>query len=546
MKNDLEFIILIASYNNEPWIEYNLASVLNQTYTKYQVYYIDDASIDNTYEIAKSIVGDDSRFHMIKNDHNMGGTYNHIRYFDLIEDEQVCVLLDGDDWFFDDSVLEKLNQYYKDKDYWMTYGKFYAYDGNSAVLGAPQNTEYPGFVHDHKLYRMDLWRASHLRTYKGKLLKAIDKKDFVSIHDNKLFWHAGDLMLAFPCLEMCPKDKIGVVDFPAYVYNTSNQNAKRTQERESSDNQKYETEIRNKKKYTEGLSGKKKPQVNVIGYFQETNYIPKNFSFVYGLDRGEFDVTIINDAELLPYLLGQKSFPKGKIVADLHETRQYNESQNRIYDLVYDNHNLFDLIITHDEKLLSLPNAELRLCMWRCLNKNIHTREWPTLADNSLYALYDKTKKVSCVSSNKSFLPGHKKRLEFVNHIINRGGVDVFGMGINPIVGKIDALRDYRFSVAIENTLGNNECTEKLSDCFLTGTVPIYYGCPNVGNYFDTSAILSFNTIEELNEILNRIDTEGDKMYRDMYNGVKNNFNLVDMYSINSDQWFEKYIAKIL
>ena len=546
--NNVEFIILIASYNNEPWLEYNLASVLNQVYTNYKVIYVDDCSTDDTYSKGLSIAGADPRFTFIKNEVNMGGTYNHTRFFDSIEDEQVCVLLDGDDWFFDDQVLKNLNDFYVANDCWMTYGQFYAYDGNTATIGNPQNTPYPDFVHEHKLYRLDQWRASHLRTYKGKLLKAIDKKDLVSIHDNKLFWHAGDLALAFPCLEICPKEKICVVNFPTYVYNTTEKNRLRTQSRESKNNQIYEHEIRNKKKYAEGLSGKKLPQVNVIGYFQETNYIPKNFSFAYGLTKGDFDVTIINDMDLIPYLTKQKKLPEGKVIADLHETKEYNEVQSKVYDLVYENNEMFDLIITHNQKLLELPNAKLRLCLWRCLNKNIHSREWPNLADQSLYHVYDKTKNVSCISSNKSFLEGHRKRLTFVNHILQnyRSNVDVFGMGFNPIVGKIEGLKDYRFSVAIENTFGNNECTEKLSDCFLTGTVPIYYGCPNLGSYFDERGVLSFTNVSELESIIKEVIRDGENIYKEKLPYIKNNFELVQAYSLNADQWFDKYIKPLL
>ena len=32
-----KFIILTPSFNNEEWVEYNVASILNQTYTNYEV-----------------------------------------------------------------------------------------------------------------------------------------------------------------------------------------------------------------------------------------------------------------------------------------------------------------------------------------------------------------------------------------------------------------------------------------------------------------------------------------------------------------------------
>ena len=163
-------------------------------------------------------------------------------------DYEIIVLIDGDDWFFDDQVLDKLNSFYNEKNVWMTYGKFYSWDGENATEAYPQNSEFSNFVHDNKLYRLDTWRSSHLRTYKGFLVKSIDKKDFISNIDNKLFWHAADLALAFPCLEICPKEKIGVLDFPSYVYNASKTASNRTREREAADNTKYEIENENNNK----------------------------------------------------------------------------------------------------------------------------------------------------------------------------------------------------------------------------------------------------------------------------------------------------------
>ena len=432
----------------------------------------------------------------------------------------------------------------------MTYGGFVCYNGSDeATLPYPQSTSYPDFIHDHQLYRRDSWRASHLRTFRAFLFKTINREDLKSMYTNDYFWHASDLAWQFPCLEMCGKEKIGVVDFYTHVYNQTPSNQVRTQEREHVNNSKYEVEIRNKKIYKQGLTGEKLPQINVIGYFQETNYIPKEFSFVYGLEEGEFDATLITDMDLLPYLKGERSLPKGKVIADLHESPTYSPLQAEIYDLVYKNHKMFDLILTHNKKLLSLPNAQLRLCLSRCLNKNIHTREWPLLADHSLYRLYKKTKNLSCISSNKSFLEGHRKRLEFVNHIIKttpNEDLDMFGIGFNPIQGKIEGLKDYRFSIAIENSYAYNEASEKISDCFLTGTVPIYYGCPNIGDYFDIDGIITFETKEELENIIKDVILNGEQIYKSKFESIKNNFQLVNKYSLNIDQIFTQHIKPIL
>ena len=44
--------------------------------------------------------------------------------------------------------------------------------------------------------------------------------------------------------------------------------------------------------------------------------------------------------------------------------------------------------------------------------------------------------------------------------------------------------------------------TEKLIDCFATGTIPIYWGCPSIGSFFDQMGIIPFRDLDELKTIL--------------------------------------------
>lgn len=103
-----------------------------------------------------------------------------------------------------------------------------------------------------------------------------------------------------------------------------------------------------------------------------------------------------------------------------------------------------------------------------------------------------KSKILSVVCSDQTWLPGHKLRYAFVNKLIGhfKDKVDVFGRGFNPVLDKYDALAPYKYSIAIENSSIPGYFTEKISDCYLTLTVPVYYGCPNIEKYFDPSSII--------------------------------------------------------
>jgi hypothetical protein len=260
--------------------------------------------------------------------------------------------------------------------------------------------------------------------------------DFVSNLDDKLYWHAADLAMQYPCLEMCTPDKIELIDFYACVYNHSKANQTRTHERESVDNSKYEIEIRNKKHYKEGLSGETLPQVNVIGDFRERNSIPKTFSYTYGLADGEFDMTLIQDMDIIKFVNGEIHINRGKIVADIHEAPHLLQ-QHEVYDIVKQNADKFDRILTFDSELLKLPNAVFRNGGYEAvLNKSVHSQEYPLLQDELLYKIYDKHKLISFITSNKVMTKGHQFRVDCARTLIDKSvAVEFFGRGIRDIVG---------------------------------------------------------------------------------------------------------------
>ena len=109
-----KFKIIIPSYNNEKWAEYNVASILNQTYDNYDVLYIDDCSKDNTYNIVIDIAHSLSNWTVVRNNvnkrrgHNVSPYNNDIIKF-IDNDEDILVFIDGDDWLFEDETLEKIN-----------------------------------------------------------------------------------------------------------------------------------------------------------------------------------------------------------------------------------------------------------------------------------------------------------------------------------------------------------------------------------------------------------------------------------------------------
>lgn len=97
-----------------------------------------------------------------------------------------------------------------------------------------------------------------------------------------------------------------------------------------------------------------------------------------------------------------------------------------------------------------------------------------------------KTKLISVISSNKAFTQGHIDRLRFVEKLKAHFGneIDVFGRGSNPFDDKWDVIAPYKYHIVIENSSQRYYWTEKLADCMLAESFPLYYGCTNINEYF--------------------------------------------------------------
>ncbi|MEO9804468.1 MAG: glycosyltransferase family 10 [Reichenbachiella sp.] len=127
-----------------------------------------------------------------------------------------------------------------------------------------------------------------------------------------------------------------------------------------------------------------------------------------------------------------------------------------------------------------------------------------------------KSKNISVITSDKQITDGHKKRFDFCHQLKEHFGddVDLFGRGIKDFEDKWDVLAPYRYSVAIENEYLDDWFTEKLYDCFLAHTVPIYYGCPNLKEYFDPNSFSRIN-INNIKESFAQVDRLLESRYED-------------------------------
>lgn len=192
------------------------------------------------------------------------------------------------------------------------------------------------------------------------------------------------------------------------------------------------------------------------------------------------------------------------------------------------NHHLFTGILTYNERLINRLDNGI-LFHHSC---NYLDNEWI-----ESFKVTNKKFEISFLSGAKKLVEGHKLRQEIYKlenlikipkkwHYVlddfnwddfNKGGVGrpshteyVNGKMVLPQVeGKKILFKDSMFHICVENTSYDYFFTEKISEAFLTKTVPIYWGCPKISEWgYDERGIIRFESLEELIENINNLTEE--------------------------------------
>lgn len=104
-----------------------------------------------------------------------------------------------------------------------------------------------------------------------------------------------------------------------------------------------------------------------------------------------------------------------------------------------------------------------------------------------------KLKKMSAIASTKEMIEGHRLRNHFIERLeSNFPEIDIFGRGRpNELSDKMEGVGEYEFSIAIENSSIDHYWTEKIADCLLAFSVPLYFGAPNISDYFPEGSVIN-------------------------------------------------------
>jgi hypothetical protein len=111
----------------------------------------------------------------------------------------------------------------------------------------------------------------------------------------------------------------------------------------------------------------------------------------------------------------------------------------------------------------------------------------------------------------------------------------------NARIGKEEVFGNSMFGVAIENTSYNGYFTEKILDCFLLKTIPVYWGCSSITNFFEQDGIITFDNVDDLIVKVNKLD---ESYYNDRLNVIEENYNRALSY-VNYEQNIVDAITEI-
>lgn len=234
---------------------------------------------------------------------------------------------------------------------------------------------------------------------------------------------------------------------------------------------------------------------------------------------------------------------------------------------------LYNLILTTDQYIINnTTNSKLFLCGTTTYNHNLKFSNTLGEIDSQFTGFnLPKENSVSFLKTHKTIesalvVPGYairnilwekkdtiKKEKRFfvsnraIAYIYPNKRQKVYGPEEGDIIipndNKLELFKS-KFSIIIENSSDMNYFSEKLIDCLLAKTIPLYWGCHNISDFFDKSGIIVFSTVEELIDIINNIDFE--EFYNSHLNAIEKNFKLAKPYAHNYSKRVEEMITQSL
>ena len=209
------------------------------------------------------------------------------------------------------------------------------------------------------------------------------------------------------------------------------------------------------------------------------------------------------------------------------------------------NRHKFDFILTYYEPFLSLEPEKRASGEWAYLFK--FAPYGGTWVAREEWGIRPKTKLCSMLIGSKMSTEGHRLRHEIADMLERaKFPVDFYGnRGLQTDYSqktKLAVLADYHYSIVTETCREDNLFTEWLLDCFAAGAIPVFWGAPNIGDFFNSEGIASFANLRELLTTLPYLTVEN---YDVVSGAVEDNLQRMGDYAVTED-WLYLNVLKDL
>ncbi len=278
-----------------------------------------------------------------------------------------------------------------------------------------------------------------------------------------------------------------------------------------------------------------RPRVYAIGcpfepdWSSNSDRRPLNFDWTERREDATIPLTVCIDLGIQEALEAP-----GRKIAWLLESPAISQLQG-LYEFIPDNLErlieAYQVILSSDRELC----AEFPPIQYHPAGSNL---PWIAEAD---YRIYPKSKLCSMFASGKQMVEGHRVRHEYALRF--KGKVDLFGGACgSPRLGgseahpdKREGLLPYMFSITMENCRKPLYYSEKLTDCFATGTVPVYWGSNAISEIFDMRGVIVLDDEFQLSAL-------SSDLYYEMMPFIERNLEIVAALEGADDLLFAEFI----
>jgi hypothetical protein len=204
------------------------------------------------------------------------------------------------------------------------------------------------------------------------------------------------------------------------------------------------------------------------------------------------------------------------------------------HDWIIENQNYFSIILTWSDRVLN-----------NCENAIYLPFGTTWLKPHQYEKNYPKYFQASHVRGDLFKTYGHSLRFEYHNRSQNELKIpfkswEVAGDKKNIETcaeAKCELFGDSQFGVVIENASYRGYFTEKIIEMFLFKTIPVYWGCSDIEDFFNIDGIITFNNVDDAIFKLNNLD---ENYYNDRLEAIEENHNIAKQYLFYDQNAFHK------